>query len=70
MRAPKRCRLARVRLDPVARKGPLMPGFAGTFTDAQLADLLRYLRAHYSAAGAWSDLDGAVRSISESRGWR
>ena len=48
----------------------MMPGFAGTFTDAQLADLLRYLRAHYSAAGAWSDLDGAVRSIFDSKGRR
>jgi mono/diheme cytochrome c family protein len=50
--------------------GPLMPGFAGTFTDAQLAGLLRYLRTHYSTAGAWSDLDDAVRSITESRGRR
>ena len=54
----------------VGAAGPMMPGFAGTFTDAQLADLLRYLRAHYSAAGAWSDLDGAVRSISDSKGRR
>lgn len=50
--------------------GPLMPGFAGTFTDAQLAGLLRYLRAHYSAGPAWSDVDGTVRSITESRGRR
>jgi mono/diheme cytochrome c family protein len=47
-----------------------MPGFAGTFTDAQLAGLLRYLRAHYSAAGPWSDLDGAVRNVTESKGRR
>jgi mono/diheme cytochrome c family protein len=56
---------------PVAgESGPLMPGFAGTFTDAQLAALLRYLRAHYSDGPAWSDLDGVVRSIRQSRGRR
>ena len=59
-------------LDGVApasgRAGPLMPGFAGSFTDAQLAALLRYLRAHYSAGPAWPDLEGTVRSITEGRG--
>jgi mono/diheme cytochrome c family protein len=50
------------------RAGPLMPGFAGAFTDAQLAALLRYLRAHYSAGPAWPDLEGTVRGITEDRG--
>jgi len=52
------------------RAGPLMPGFAGAFTDAQLASLLRYLRAHYSPGPAWRDLDGTLRSIAENRGRR
>ena len=43
--------------------GPSMPGFAGTFTEAQLAGLLRYLRAHYSGGPAWAGLDGMVHQI-------
>jgi mono/diheme cytochrome c family protein len=52
------------------RAGPLMPGFAGAFTGPQLAGLLRYLRAHYSTGPAWNDIDGQLRSITESRGRR
>jgi mono/diheme cytochrome c family protein len=55
---------------PNGQAGPLMPGFAGTFTDAQLAGLLRYLRSHYSAGPAWADLDGTVRKITGNRARR
>src|SRR6185295_14582733 len=63
-----------VLLDGIApggeRAGPLMPGFAGAFTDPQLAGLLRYLRAHYSAGPAWADLEGKVRNVRDTRGRR
>jgi len=36
-------------------------------TDQQLADLLDYLRAHYSEAPAWTDLEAWVRDIRRSR---
>ena len=52
------------------RAGPLMPGFAGAFTDRQLAGLLRYLRAHYSTGPAWSNLEDKLREIKDSRGRR
>jgi mono/diheme cytochrome c family protein len=52
------------------RAGPLMPGFAGAFTDPQLAGLLRYLRAHYSGGPAWADLAAKVRTVREARGRR
>ena len=55
---------------PAGVAGPLMPGFAGTFSDAQLAGLLSYLRAHYGPGPAWSDLNDRVRSMTESRGRR
>jgi mono/diheme cytochrome c family protein len=38
---------------PVGRAGPFMPGFAASLTDAQLADLLAYLRARYSDDPPW-----------------
>ncbi|MGF6645056.1 cytochrome c [Paraburkholderia sp. GAS82] len=38
--------------------GPYMPAFAGTLTDAQIADLAAYLRANFSSQPAWS-LDAA-----------
>jgi mono/diheme cytochrome c family protein len=44
-----------------------MPRFDGAFTDAQLAALLAYLRAHYSDAPAWTDLETRVRDIRRSR---
>jgi len=47
--------------------GPWMPRFDGAFTDAQLAALLGYLRAHYSDAPAWTDLETRVRDIRRSR---
>ena len=50
-----------------AQPGPWMPRFDGAFTDAQLAALLGYLRAHYSDAPAWTDLETRVRDIRRSR---
>ena len=42
---------------------PYMPGFAATLADAQVADLVRYLRAQYSREPAWADVDETVRSV-------
>ncbi|MCC8404556.1 c-type cytochrome [Paraburkholderia sp. MMS20-SJTN17] len=36
---------------------PFMPAFAGTFTDAQIAELANYTRARFTARGAWPALD-------------
>ena len=45
---------------PVGPAGPSMPAFADSLTDAQLADLVAYLRARYSDRPAWRDLAKAV----------
>nr|WP_322029287.1 cytochrome c [Paraburkholderia sp. J76] len=40
---------------------PFMPPFAGTFTDAQIAELANYTRTRFTALGSWPSLDaGAV----------
>ena len=43
--------------------GPTMPGFAGAFTDDQLAALLRYVRAHYGSGPAWTDIAAVLGEI-------
>ncbi|WP_428349879.1 molybdopterin cofactor-binding domain-containing protein [Lichenifustis flavocetrariae] len=41
-----------------------MPGFAGSFSDIQVADLLRYIRARFAPAEpAWENLDSNVARI-------
>jgi mono/diheme cytochrome c family protein len=40
---------------------PVMPGFAGTLNDRQLADLLAYVRARFSDKPAWTDIDKDIR---------
>ncbi|UCI24700.1 c-type cytochrome [Mesorhizobium sp. B2-8-5] len=37
------------------RESPIMPGFAATLTDDQVADLLGYLREAYAQKPAWAD---------------
>jgi mono/diheme cytochrome c family protein len=41
----------------------VMPDFAGAFTDAQLADLARYVRRAFSDQPAWEDLPGTIRAV-------
>jgi len=43
---------------------PIMPGFASTMNDAQIAVLLHYLRSRFSDQPAWSDIE---RTIAEAR---
>jgi mono/diheme cytochrome c family protein len=43
------------------QRRPIMPGFAGTLNDRQLADLLAYVRARFSDKPAWTDVDKDIR---------
>jgi mono/diheme cytochrome c family protein len=40
---------------------PIMPGFAGAFTDQQLVDLMDYLRSRFSDKPPWAGIDKKVR---------
>lgn len=44
---------------PVGARGPYMPGFSGTLTDAQIAQIAAYLQARYGTV-RWGDLDREV----------
>ena len=51
-------------LQPQAgERGPWMPGFAGSLTDAQVASVLAYLRARFADRPAWTDLEAGVHQI-------
>jgi mono/diheme cytochrome c family protein len=52
---------------PAEQRGPWMPRFDGAFTDAQMAALLGYVRAHYSDRPAWNDLERRIRSIRQGK---
>ena len=41
-------------------RSPIMPGFASSMTDAQIAALLSYLRARFSKQPAWTDVEKNV----------
>jgi mono/diheme cytochrome c family protein len=41
-------------------RSPIMPGFAASMNDAQIAALLTYLRSRFSDQPAWRDLERAV----------
>ena len=43
------------------QRRPVMPGFAGTLKDRQLADLLAYVRARFSDKQPWTDVDKDIR---------
>jgi mono/diheme cytochrome c family protein len=42
-------------------RSPIMPGFAGALSEAQLTDLLTYLRARFSDKPPWTDVARDVR---------
>jgi mono/diheme cytochrome c family protein len=49
-------------------RSPIMPGFAGTMTEAQLTALMTHLRKRFSAKPAWADVARRVRdSVSGTR---
>jgi len=41
-------------------RSPIMPGFAASMSDAQIATLLTYLRSRFSSQPAWSDVEKTV----------
>jgi mono/diheme cytochrome c family protein len=43
--------------------GAFMPGFAGAYTDAQVAELVNYLRVTYTDRPAWKNLEREVRKV-------
>ncbi len=47
---------------------PYMPAYAAVLTDAQVADIVRFLRARYSDGPAWTNLDDWVRRLRRSAG--
>ncbi|WP_312798782.1 cytochrome c, partial [Tianweitania sp.] len=48
---------------PEGERGPIMPGFAGVLDDAEMADLLAYIRATYSDKPAWDDIQALVQKV-------
>jgi mono/diheme cytochrome c family protein len=47
-------------------RSPIMPGFANSMTDDQIAAVLNYLRGRFSAQPAWSDVEQIVRDARHS----
>jgi mono/diheme cytochrome c family protein len=41
-------------------RSPIMPGFAASMNDAQIAALVNYLRARFSSKPAWTDVESIV----------
>jgi nicotinate dehydrogenase subunit B len=52
---------------PEGAIGGIMPGFAGTLTEAQVIDLMAYLRARFSDQPPWADAAEQVRRIGAER---
>jgi mono/diheme cytochrome c family protein len=50
---------------PVGRAGPYMPAYADAFTDAQVAEIVRYLRARYGSGAEWKDIEETVAKARE-----
>jgi len=48
-------------------KGALMPGFAAGLTDKQVAALVDYLRARFTAEAAWPDVPARIAAIRRSQ---
>lgn len=64
---PKPTNLIRVTLKglapPDGTSGPIMPGFAGALTDAQVASLAQFLRAEFSDQPEWKNIEREVREV-------
>jgi mono/diheme cytochrome c family protein len=48
-------------------RSPIMPGFADSMSDAQIALLLNYLRSHFSRQPAWTDIEKTVEDARRSQ---
>lgn len=52
---------------PEGTRGPIMPGFAGTMTDSQIAQLMTFMRSKFSDKPAWTDVEALVAHIRSGR---
>jgi mono/diheme cytochrome c family protein len=52
---------------PAEQRGPWMPRFGPSFTDAQAAAVLGYLRAQVGHKPAWPDLEQRIRDIRQGK---
>jgi mono/diheme cytochrome c family protein len=50
-----------------AAHSPIMPGFATSLSDGQVAALARYLRGRFSDQPPWTDIDGTVHAARNTR---
>lgn len=50
---------------PVGKAGPFMPAYADAFTDAQVAQIVRYMRARYGSGPEWKDIEDTVGTARE-----
>ena len=48
--------------------GPAMPAFAAALSDAQIADLTRYVRTQFGRGPAWTDIETQVRASRQDGG--
>ena len=71
MTIPTSANLLRITLEGIAppegHTGRAMPGFANALTDAQLKDLMAYIRSEFGRAPAWTDVDAQLARIREGR---
>ena len=57
-------RIVREGIKPAeSENGPWMPAFGAAFTDAQLADLVVYLRERFSDQPPWKDVAGELKRV-------
>jgi mono/diheme cytochrome c family protein len=52
---------------PSGERAPIMPGFANTMSDRQLADLLAYVRARFSDQPPWATIDDDIHAARNNR---
>jgi mono/diheme cytochrome c family protein len=45
---------------PHGHAGPIMPSFSGSLTDAQIAELVNYLRSTFSSQPPWTNIDSEI----------
>lgn len=64
---PKPTNLIRVTMKglapPDGMSGPIMPGYAGALTDAQVVSLVQFLRAEFSDQPEWKNIEREVREV-------
>lgn len=69
--APSAQNLVNVILDGVpaaeAAHSPIMPGFAASLSDGQVAALVRYLRSRFSDQPPWTDIEASVHAARTAR---